>query len=184
MSSDETDERRHPALVATAIALPVALVAGVIVAAVLATRAPEQGPVALGTVPAPDAESADCTSLLGALPDAFDSFTRAALVDPAPPGAAAWHSPDVAEPVVLRCGLERPAEFDQASRLDVIDDVQWFPVSGDAQGIDATTWYAVDRPVYVALTVPTGTGPTPLQAITAVVSQTLAAGPLDPNPIN
>lgn len=184
MSSGESDERMHPALVATAIALPVALVVGVIVAAVLATRAPERGPVALGAVPSPQAESPDCAALIDALPAEFDSFTRAELVDPAPPAAAAWQSPDVAEPVVLRCGLERPAEFDQASRLDVIDGVQWFQVTGDAQGIDASTWYAVDRPVYVGVTVPTGTGPTPLQAITAAVTQSLPAGPIDPNPVN
>ncbi|QBJ95144.1 DUF3515 domain-containing protein [Rhodococcus sp. ABRD24] len=175
-------EKRNPALIATAVALPVALVVGVIAAAVIAGRTPALEPVGLGPVQAPAAESTECTALMGSLPDKLGSYTRAELRDPAPPATAAWQQPE-GDPVVLRCGLERPPEFDQASALSVVDGVQWFEISGAAQGIDASTWYAVDRGVYVALTVPNGSGPTPLQDASSAVAQTLPQQTLDPAPI-
>ncbi|MEU5840256.1 DUF3515 domain-containing protein [Rhodococcus sp. NPDC047139] len=178
--SDKT--RRSPALIATAIALPVALLVGVVVAAVIVSRSPVNTPVGLGPVPAPEAESESCSQLLGALPEDLGDYTRAELADPAPIGAAAWQSPEGDE-VVLRCGLDRPAEFDQAAALQVIDGVQWFEVSGAAEGIPASTWFVVDRPVYVALTVPDGSGPTPLQDITTAIAATLPQEEIDPAPI-
>lgn len=176
------EARRHPALIATAIALPVALLVGVVVAAVFVARTPVNSPVGLGPVPAPDAESDSCSVLVEALPDDLGDYKRAELVDPAPVGAAAWQSADGAE-VVLRCGLERPAEFDQAAALQVVDQVQWFEVSGAQEGIEASTWFAVDRPVYVALTVPNGSGPTPLQDISAAIAETLPQQDIDPAPV-
>ncbi|MGB3770893.1 MAG: DUF3515 domain-containing protein [Rhodococcus sp. (in: high G+C Gram-positive bacteria)] len=182
-----TDEREdtglHPALLATLIALPVALIVGFVVAAVMANRTPVREPIALGTVPAPRAESNACTDLLGALPESFDTFTRGELADPAPAGAVAWQSDDSADPIVLRCGLDRPVDFDQAARLDVVNGVQWFQVSGADQGIPASTWYVVDREVYAAATIPDGTGPTPLQALADAVNAALPQTPLDPAPI-
>lgn len=176
------EERRHPAVIATAIALPVALLAGVVVAAVIIDRNPVLGPLALGPVPAPQAESAECADLLAALPEKLGDYTRAELVDPAPPGTAAWQTAD-AEPVVLRCGLDRPAEFDAAAALQVVDGVQWFEVSGEAEGIAASTWFAVDRPVYVALTVPNGSGPSPLQEVSAALTESLPQQQIDPAPV-
>lgn len=175
---------RRPAVIATAIALPVALVIGVLVAAVMVARSPVVEPIALGTVDAPDADSAACGSVLGALPEDLGDYTRAELVDPAPVGARAWAS-DVenAEPVVLRCGLPRPIGFDVASPLQVIDDVQWFEVSGSDDGIDATTWFVVDRDVYIALTLPGDSGPTPLQDASAAIAGALEQQPLDPAPL-
>ncbi|WP_226434991.1 DUF3515 domain-containing protein [Rhodococcus yananensis] len=176
-------EGRHPAVIATAIALPVALLVGVVVAAVMVGRSPATGTVGLGPVPAPEAESGSCTDLLGSLPERMGDFARADLADPAPVGAAAWQDPDAAE-VVLRCGLDRPDEFDQAAALQIVDGVQWFEVSGADQGIDASTWFVVDRPVYVALTVPDGSGPTPLQDVSKAIAETLPQQDIDPAPIS
>lgn len=179
--TDAPDARRSPALIAAAVALPVALVAGIVAAAIVANRNPALDPVALGPVPAPAAGSAECTALLENLPDQVGDFGRAELVDPAPEGAAAWQSADAQE-IVLRCGLDRPAEFDAASALQVVDDVQWLEIPG-GEGVDASTWFAVDRGVYVALTVPHGLGPTPLQDASAAVSGALEAKPIDPAPV-
>ncbi|MFI6429117.1 DUF3515 domain-containing protein [Rhodococcus oryzae] len=173
--------RRSPALIAVAVALPVALVVGVLVAAVIAGRDPIQEPVALGTVPAPAAESPECAALIAALPENLGDFERAELRDPAPVGAAAWQADDAKE-VVLRCGVDRPLEFNAASPLTVVDAVQWFEVPGE-EGLDASTWFAVDRGVYVALTVPHGSGPTPLQDASAAITGALEQRPLDPAPI-
>ncbi|MEE2056559.1 DUF3515 domain-containing protein [Rhodococcus artemisiae] len=176
------EPRRSPAMIATAVALPVALLTGIVLAAVMVSRDPVTSPVGLGPVPAPEAESTSCSDLLGALPEDMGDFARAELADPAPVGAAAWQAPDASE-VVLRCGLDRPADFDQAAALQIIDGVQWFEVSGAEQGIDASTWYVVDRPVYVALTVPNGSGATPLQDISAAVIEVLPQQEIDPAPI-
>ncbi|MEU2000249.1 DUF3515 domain-containing protein [Rhodococcus sp. NPDC019627] len=178
----EPVERRNPALIATAVALPVALVIGIVVAAVIAGRNPAKSPVSLGPVPAPAAASAECTALMAGLPDALGEYTRAELTPPAPAATAAWQ-PAEGEPLVLRCGLDRPAEFDQASSLQVINGVQWFEISGESAGIDASSWFAVDRGIYVGLTVPRGVGPTPLQEMSDAVSKVLPQKPLDPAPV-
>lgn len=175
-------ERRSPALVATAVALPVALLIGLIVAAVIAGRNPAKEPVSLGSVPAPASGSPECASLLAGLPETLGDYTRAELTQPAPEATAAWQT-DEGEPLVLRCGLDRPVEFDQASALQVINGVQWFEISGENIGIDASTWYAVDRGIYIGLTVPKGVGPTPLQDVSDTVAQILPAKPLDPAPV-
>ncbi|MBY4128905.1 DUF3515 domain-containing protein [Rhodococcus fascians] len=182
--TDGTREQRHPAVIATAIALPVALVVGVLVAAIAVSRSPVRDPVALGPVDSPDADSAQCASLLDVLPEDLGDYTRAELADPAPVGVRAWvSSEDNAEPVVLRCGLPRPVGFDVAAPLQVINGVQWFEVSGDDDGIDASTWFVVDRGVYVALTIPGDSGPTPLQDASSAVSDALPQQPLDPAPL-
>ncbi|NMM91469.1 hypothetical protein B2J88_45450 [Rhodococcus sp. SRB_17] len=178
----EEVERRSPALIATATALPVALIIGLVIAAVVAGKNPELEPVALGPVPAPTADSAACVSLLGALPETIGDFERAELVEPAPAGAAAWQRSE-SEPIVLRCGLDRPAEFDQAAALQVVNGVQWFQVSGTDIGLAASTWFAVDRGEYIGITVPDGNGPTPIQEFSDTISATLPQQPLDPAPI-
>ncbi|MFD4292666.1 DUF3515 domain-containing protein [Rhodococcus sp. NPDC058505] len=180
-ATDPSDTRRSPALIAAAVALPVALVGGIVVAAIVANRNPALDPVALGPVPAPASGSAECTALIDTLPDRLGDFSRAELVDPAPEGAAAWQSADAQE-IVLRCGLDRPSEFDAASALQLVDGVQWLEIPGD-EGLDASTWFAVDRGVYVAVTIPHGLGPTPLQDTSAALSGALEATPIDPAPI-
>ncbi|MDH6677484.1 hypothetical protein M2284_001683 [Rhodococcus sp. LBL1] len=181
-TEDHPAEKRHPALIATAVALPVALVVGVIAAAAIANRTPAKESVGLGPVEAPAAQTAECTELMGNLPENLGDYTRAELRDPAPEATAAWQ-PTEGDPVVMRCGLPRPPEFNQASPLSVVDGVQWFEISGAAQGIEASTWYTVDRGVYVALTVPNGSGPTPLQDASAAVTKALPQQPLDPAPV-
>ncbi|WP_280423960.1 DUF3515 domain-containing protein [Nocardia carnea] len=168
-----------PALIATAVALPIALLVGVLVAAVIVLRGPAgREPLALGPVPAPAADGPACSALLPALPADFGEFTRSTLVEPTPPATAAWQRPDGGEAVVLRCGLDRPLEFNRASPLQVVNGVQWFEVRDDTAA--TATWFAVDRETYLALTVPDGSGPTPLQAISDTITAELPARPLDP----
>ncbi|NLU81566.1 DUF3515 domain-containing protein [Rhodococcus sp. HNM0569] len=180
--SSRNTSGRHPAVIATAVALPVALVVGLIVSALLAGRNPEREPVALGPVPAPAAPSAECGTLMAALPDQLGDFDRAELVEPAPEATAAWQQ-DEGEPIVLRCGLDRPLEFDQAAALQVVNGVQWFEVSGQDVGMASSSWFAVDRGIYVGVTIPDGTGPTPLQDVSDTLSAALPQQPLDPAPV-
>ncbi|WP_081511731.1 DUF3515 family protein [Nocardia donostiensis] len=168
-----------PALIATAVALPIALVVAVVVAAGIALRAPtEREPLVLGAVPAPQAEGPACSALIPALPAEVGEFTKSTLVEPAPPATRAWQRPDGGEPIVLRCGLERPLEFNRASPIQMVNQVQWFEVRD--QATTASTWFAVDRGTYIALTIPDGSGPTPLQVVSDTITAQLPAQPLDP----
>ncbi|HET7666094.1 MAG TPA: DUF3515 domain-containing protein [Mycobacterium sp.] len=164
------------ALLIAAIAVAAAAIIGVLVFAAQRESPPGQQPVAIAAMPAPKADNAECHTLLDALPEQLGEYHRAPAAQPAPPGAAAWTADG--EPVILRCGLDRPMEFVVGSPIQVVDSVQWFRVSEEGR----STWFAVDRPVYVALTLPEGSGPTPIQDISDVIAKLLPAKPIDPGP--
>lgn len=128
------------------------------------------GPLALVPVDAPDASAPACTNLVNALPATLPSngkqLTRLPIAEPAPPATAAWAG-DRGEPVVLRCGLGKPAEYQPTAQLRQIDKVNWLPVTGDG----ATTWYTVDRPVYIALTIPDDAGTGVVQEMSGTIAK-------------
>jgi hypothetical protein len=167
------------ALLIAAILVGAAAVIGVLAVAVIRQAAPQRQPIAISSVPAPQAESPACKSLLAALPEQLGDYRRAPLADPAASGAAAWQAGPDREPVILRCGLDRPADFVVGSPLQAVDDVQWFQV-GDPAAEGRSTWFTVDRAAYVALTLPNGSGPTPIQQLSEVIAETMATRPLDP----
>lgn len=167
------------ALLIAAIVIAVAAVITVLAVAALRQSPPEQQVVAIVSVPAPKADSTECTALTAALPEQVGDFDRAPVAEPAPPGAAAWQADPDGEPIILRCGLDRPAEFVAGAPLQVVDAVSWFQIADQGR----STWYAVDRPVYVALTLPQGAGPTPIQVISGAIAKALPANPIDPGPV-
>ncbi len=132
----------------------------------------------IATVPAPRANSTECQALLAGLPEGLGDYHRVPAAEPAPAGAAAWQAASDAEPVILRCGLDRPAEFVVGAPIQVVDAVQWFEIRDSGR----STWFSVDRPVYVALTLPPGSGPTPIQQISETIAKTLPATEIDPAP--
>ena len=143
---------------------------------VIAATRHHTSPVVVAAVPAPQAQDALCRKLTDALPERLGDYSRAQLAQPAPVGAAAWRPSGAGDAVVLRCGLERPTDFVVGSPIQVVDRVQWFQVSQDQR----STWYAVDRAVYVALTLPQGSGPTPIQQLSDLIDRDLPARPVDP----
>ena len=150
-----------------------------VILAIAATRHPPPQPVAIPAVPAPRAQDPACRAVLEALPQRLGDYQRAPIAQPAPPGAAAWRAASGGEPVVLRCGLDRPADFAVGSPIQLVDRVQWFEVRQD----DRSTWYTVDRPVYAALTLPSGSGPTPIQQLSDLIDRTMPAVPISPSPV-
>jgi hypothetical protein len=172
----ESDGPPRAALIA---ALVLAIGAVVVILAIAATRQ-HTAPVVVAAVPAPHAHDAACQKLVEALPRRLGDYTRAALAQPAPVGAAAWQPAREGDPVVLRCGLDRPTDFVVGSPIQQVDRVQWFQVSQDQR----STWYAVDRPVYLALTLPPGSGPTPIQQLSELIDRTMAVRPVAPSPGN
>jgi hypothetical protein len=162
-------------------ALAVAVVAaiGILVFAALHQSSPATRPVAIVALPAPQADGDACRALMNALPDQLGDYRRATVATPAPPGAAAWRSnADGDDPVILRCGLDRPADFVAGAPVQMVDDVAWFRIADTGR----TTWTAVDRSAYVALTLPEGSGPTPIQLVSTAVSKTMPGVAVRPGP--
>lgn len=168
-----------------AIAVAVAAVVAVLAVAAIRQQEPQAEPVAISAVPAPAADGPDCRRLIDALPDQLGDYERAPTVEPTPAGTAAWRAAPDAEPVVLRCGLDRPADFVVGAPQQLVDAVAWFRVGEAGVGNDdgRSTWYAVDRAVYVALTLPAGSGPTPIQLLSATITDVLPPRPVDPAPV-
>ena len=156
------------ALMIAAVAIAVTALATVLTIA--ATRDTPAAPVVIAAVPAPGAQTPECQALINALPDRLGDLPRA--------GTAAWRANG--EPVILRCGLGRPAEFVVGAPIQVVNDVEWFRI--DDAAIARSTWVSVDRPVYVALTLPAGSGPTAIQSVSDVIARTMAAMPIRPGP--
>lgn len=171
------------ALMIAALVIAVGAVGAVL--AIAATRHTPPPPVAIPAFPAPQAQSPPCRALLQALPQQLGDYGRAPAAQPVPPGSAAWRAAADDEPVLLRCGLDRPSAFVVGAPIQVVDRVQWFEESGLGSGGEAgrSTWYTVDRPVYVALTLPAGSGPTPIQQISGLIDRTLPVVPINPAPV-
>ncbi|SHG06619.1 DUF3515 domain-containing protein [Streptoalloteichus hindustanus] len=138
------------------------------------------GPLSVSATPAPQAGAEQCAALLGALPAELPApnttLPRRPLADPAPPGVAAWGGAEY-EPVVLRCGVPRPASLVQTSQLSVVDGVAWLSDYSPA----GVVWTVVDRPVYLTVNLPEASGTGPIQEISAAVKRTLPEQPVDPN---
>ena len=164
-------------LILLAAVLAVALAAAVAVVSLVSQSGDDEGSgqLALVPVPAPQASSAACATLIPALPAQLISngatLDRRQLAAPAPEATVAWGQPDV---IVLRCGLEKPPELTPTAQLRVVSGVQWLPVEGEG----SSTWYVVDREVYVGLTVPDTAGTGPLQQVSDTVAAKLPAVPL------
>lgn len=177
-TADEDTDGPPRSLLIAAVVVAVAAVVGVLVVAVLRQTPAQKEPVPIAAVPAPKAESPECTALMAALPEQLGDYRRAPTVEPTPAGAAAWRAESKAEPVILRCGLDRPLDFVVGAPTQIVEPVAWFEVSE----ADRSTWFAVDRPVYIALTLPSDSGPTPIQDISEAISQTMPARKIDPAP--
>jgi hypothetical protein len=180
--------RRISPPLAIALALASLLVVGMVVAAIYVQHTwsaaanpqavpdvPLTGPVGLAPVDSPDASSVSCQRLLaalpGSLPNGAGKLARRPLANPAPAGTAAWGGTTTTDPVVLRCGIARPDALTPTSELLGVNGVNWLQVTGQ----DAATWYAVDRRVYVAVTIPSTLSSGPLQSVSAVLDNVLPA---------
>ncbi|MQA09208.1 MAG: DUF3515 family protein [Pseudonocardiaceae bacterium] len=134
-------------------------------------------PLIVPAAPAPGAGSPRCDKVMRAMPATLvsegDRLRRLKIARPAPPSTIAWGSAEH-EPLILRCGVGRPAELTRTSPLRVVSRVQWLVVERPG----TATWYAVDRKVYLALTVPSDAGTGPLQTISKRVRATLPPAPL------
>ncbi|CAN5246650.1 hypothetical protein BH11ACT7_BH11ACT7_32410 [soil metagenome] len=109
------------AVLIAALVIAVAAIGTVLAVAVI--RQPQPSPVAIASAPAPQSDGPDCRRLLEALPDQLGDYRRASTVEPTPEGTAAWQAEPGGEPVILRCGLDRPTDFVVGAPLQLVDAV-------------------------------------------------------------
>jgi Protein of unknown function (DUF3515) len=153
---------RRPALIATAIAVPVTVLLAL---AFTAGRHPKSSPssasssspsalaapVSVAASSLPAAAQSPCEKVSEKLPITLNGLAPRAVFGP--PFVVAWGNPSV----LYRCGVARPAGLTPGSGTGVIDTgtgagrtVEWFPVKGKNQ----TVWTSIDRAVYIEVTVP------------------------------
>jgi hypothetical protein len=130
------------------------------------TPAREQLPVLPVEVPpaTPEAD-ASCPALMSTLPlELAGEPSRRVKSDT--PYAYAWGDP----PVVLICGVQRPAGYVVGVSAIQINGVQWYVDTGDP---DTTVWTTVDRPVYVQVSLPSSVDSAPVTALTTEIAAAL-----------
>jgi len=100
------------------------------------------------TPPSPPGSAAvACARLVNYLPSRLDGL-HSRVVSPRSPLVHAWGSP----PIVMRCGVPEPANFDRGSpNTASVDGVIWFQEIGP----EAVTWTAIRHTADVELIVPT-----------------------------
>jgi Protein of unknown function (DUF3515) len=182
------DPLRRIAIIAAAILVPV-VVALVVLANVVGGSAPDD-PADVGATPTapradlpplpvevppvtPEAE-ASCPALMGALPlELTGELSR--RVDSDSLFAYAWGEP----PIVLVCGVERPAGFVAGVAAIQIEGVQWYVDTTDP---DTTVWTTIDRPVYVEISLPATVDSAPVTSLSPEIAAALPYREPTPGP--
>lgn len=163
-------------VVVAAIIIPLVLLAGALLWVRTigdeASEAAATEPYTAVPLPAPGAETEACMTLIEELPPTLGEANQVALTEPAPPGTAAYRMPD-AEPVVVRCGLPAPPSFVVGVGLQAVNDVQWFNEPDPDPAVTSSTWVAVDRPEFVAVTLPEGSGTGPIQDLSDALTSSM-----------
>ena len=126
---------------------------------------------------------AECAPLLRALPAELGEYRRADAVALRDMGvddskvavavyrAAGW------EPVVVRCGVEFPREYEAGARLDEVNGVAWLTSTTLANGTTAGTYFALGYQSVVALSTPRSVGGTSITVVSDAVAKNLPADP-------
>ena len=115
--------------------------------------------------PVTPAAEAACPALVSTLPfDLLGAPSR--RVDSDSPFVYAWAEP----PVVLICGVQRPAGYVVGVPAIQINGVQWYV---DISDPETTVWTTIDRPVYVQVTLPASVDSAPVTALTTSIAEAL-----------
>jgi hypothetical protein len=115
--------------------------------------------------PATPEADASCPALMGRLPlELAGEPSRRVQSDT--PYAYAWGDP----PVVLICGVDRPAGYVVGVSAIQINGVQWYVDTDDPA---TTVWTTVDRPVYVQISLPASVDSAPVTELTTEIAAAL-----------
>ncbi|MFT4127018.1 MAG: DUF3515 domain-containing protein [Gordonia sp. (in: high G+C Gram-positive bacteria)] len=166
-------ERMPAALIATLITIPVMVIVGFIAFAAL--RSADDGEVStpIDAFATTSSTTADCADFLAALPTRFDGFGSKQISA----GAARWAGADVGDPILVRCGVQRPGGLSPTSALHVVNGIQWLITDTvDGRG---NAYVCVDHRPYVALWAPISSGNAATVDVSAAIGTVLTSGPLD-----
>lgn len=145
-----------PARKATAIAVPAALIAGLVTAWVISSNiggAGETGPLEKVTVQEAEGTDDICANVVIGLPDTLDGRQKRAVTGH--PGSLAWGDP----PITLVCGVPKPEGIETETNIIAVNGVDWLvkeATDTSDYGLpgENVLWTAVDREVYVSVAVP------------------------------
>lgn len=151
----------HRPLIYVSLGLALFLVLGVLFGARYYYNNVALSPVAVAPVDSPEADSAECTELIAALPESFQGAKRAEIADPAPAGVAAWRNARGGDDVKLRCGVRLPFQYSAYSVTTEVPgtNARWLKVADQTPGSELVTWYSVSTKPTVAITASTGQQP-------------------------
>jgi hypothetical protein len=91
-----------------------------------------------------------CDELASGLPQTVDGAGRRPTT-PNIPSTAAWGEP----PIVLRCGVQRPAAFSPTSTVVDVAGITWFPEELTAGVLfTAVDWPSSGQPVFIEVAIP------------------------------
>jgi hypothetical protein len=117
--------------------------------------------------------TATCAQVMSVLPDSLDDRVSR-VVRNGGPLVKAWGQP----PLVLRCGVARPADLTPGSSDLIIDTgplegptAEWLPKTNSK----GTVWTIIDRAVYIELTGPGTSAPDALSTLSGVIGRVLPA---------
>ncbi|NUS74127.1 MAG: DUF3515 domain-containing protein [Corynebacteriales bacterium] len=160
---------RSPATLATLVAVPLALIAGIVVYLNLREESSAEKPTTESTaaisVPSPAANSA-CAPIVDALPATLHEKNRR-LVRPRQAQVVAWGDPAI----VLRCGVDKPSAWTPTAQIIGVNGIEWVTETTE----DGTIWTTVSLPVFVEITVPTAYTETAASHILNPLAQPLRA---------
>lgn len=129
----------------------------------------------VSVAPVPRSEAADrfCPSMLAALPQTAAGEPRRRVASSGGEYAVAWGQ----SAIVLQCGVPRPSGFVATSQVFMVAQVEWFTPEAAAPTGPTATWTAVDRPVYVRVTVPASVSSDAVLAdVATAIRRSMAAG--------
>lgn len=140
---------RSTPVLAALIALPVALLAGVVVFAAMGgfdpnSRVHSGEPVSVTAPPSIAGADAACSTLMKNLPKTLAGQEAREVIGAPTNRAAAWGAP----PIILRCGVEKPAVV--VGDLQGVEGIFWYGRPVDSNVV----WTTTDLPVNVEVTVP------------------------------
>jgi Protein of unknown function (DUF3515) len=167
---------RRAAFIATALTVPVVVVLAFALSGggSSGSGSPKAQSTAVVTVSAATPSPAvvePCAQVLSQLPVQLDGLDPRNTQPSPDTGAAAvsWGDP----PIVLLCGVARPKELTEGSAALVIGvgAVNWLPITGSS----ATVFIAIDRAVYIQVTVPKAYAQPPLATLSTSIAAALPA---------
>lgn len=146
------------------------------------TKAPKPGPYPLSEQPLASgggASSTDavCAAFSKALPATISGFTRTEV--PGAPSRSTTYLPEEKnaglEPIVVRCGVAMPGDYQPGGTLNQVNGVQWFSDPKLARGSTRGTWYSVGHQEVVALSSPAAQGSAAIGAVSEAISESMSA---------